>query len=285
MIRHWIAALAAAAGLGSTNPLHAQIVLCVELGGQLVPVVDAEGLRPVVNLGGKYQSIAHPLYRKVPTKEFVPILVSIPDIQVMNEYTQRGMAHYNDQLEFRGSFVSDYHLEHVFVMLDLRFASGMEQILVTPLGTLEPRRRKPITIVLPVPADFDGQFEPHVFANGHELFTTKMPWDAREQALDAMVARRIQNVETGAPRVFLSLAPEYPKALLRSGIKGEVVLHFRIAENGSVQDAVVKSASNAAMGASALAAIRQWRFIPEVQNGEPVETMADIPIEFTPPPQ
>jgi outer membrane biosynthesis protein TonB len=36
------------------------------------------------------------------------------------------------------------------------------------------------------------------------------------------------------------------------------------------------------MGESALAAIRQWRFLPRIKNGHAIETVAVIPIEFTP---
>ncbi|HEY4988778.1 MAG TPA: energy transducer TonB, partial [Opitutaceae bacterium] len=85
------------------------------------------------------------------------------------------------------------------------------------------------------------------------------------------------------PKFFLGTAPLYPAALKKSGLKGQAVISVRIDSKGSVDDPVIKSASDPAFGAAALAAIREWRYLPRVKDGNPVETKADVPFVFSPP--
>lgn len=47
--------------------------------------------------------------------------------------------------------------------------------------------------------------------------------------------------------------------------------------------ALLKSATDPAFGEAALAAIRQWRFLPEMKGGLAVEQSADLPFAFVPP--
>jgi TonB family protein len=75
--------------------------------------------------------------------------------------------------------------------------------------------------------------------------------------------------------------PKYPKQALRKGIEGKVELRAAIAADGKTKDIAVLS-SNSEFSQNALAAIRKWRFHPELRKGEPVETTYKIHVRFNP---
>jgi TonB family protein len=53
--------------------------------------------------------------------------------------------------------------------------------------------------------------------------------------------------------------------------------------NGSVAVRQVKHASKPAFGESALAAARQWRFLPKVKAGKPEAVTVEMPFNFNEP--
>ncbi len=76
--------------------------------------------------------------------------------------------------------------------------------------------------------------------------------------------------------------PEYPEAERKTGIQGAVVLEARILKDGSVGEiTVVEGVENhPSLEKSARDALRQWRFEPATENGEPVEMIVQIPLAF-----
>jgi TonB family protein len=75
--------------------------------------------------------------------------------------------------------------------------------------------------------------------------------------------------------------PKYPKDALRNGIEGKVELRAVIAPNGRPKDLVVLN-GDSEFSQNAIAAIRKWRFHPEVRRERPVETTYRIHVRFTP---
>lgn len=84
------------------------------------------------------------------------------------------------------------------------------------------------------------------------------------------------------PKLVTQKRPAYPRALKKAGISGRVVIEFIVDKEGRVRDASVVSASRPAFGESALAAVRQWRFVPGRHGGRAVNTRVRVPIVFTP---
>jgi len=75
--------------------------------------------------------------------------------------------------------------------------------------------------------------------------------------------------------------PVYPRRALRQGEEGQVLLEFTITPEGKVVDASVSNASpRGRFEAAALHAIRQWRYQPFTENGEPVARRASQVLEF-----
>jgi TonB family protein len=75
-------------------------------------------------------------------------------------------------------------------------------------------------------------------------------------------------------------APSYPLLAQHMNVQGSVVLQAIIGADGVVQDLRVL-AGPSILAAAAQQAVREWRFKPVLQNGQPVETKAKITVNFT----
>jgi protein TonB len=63
-------------------------------------------------------------------------------------------------------------------------------------------------------------------------------------------------------------------------VQGSVVLKAVIGADGIISDLHILSGP-AILAAAAQQAVREWRFKPVLQNGQPVETMAKIVVNFS----
>jgi TonB family protein len=73
--------------------------------------------------------------------------------------------------------------------------------------------------------------------------------------------------------------PLYPREAKVQRIEGTVTVHLQIGTNGRVSSSRELSGPDVLVPA-ALAAVREWRFIPALLNGQPVESEKDVSIEF-----
>jgi TonB family protein len=82
-----------------------------------------------------------------------------------------------------------------------------------------------------------------------------------------------------------SLARGYPAELRRARERGEVLVRFRVKEDGLVDAASVQvlRSTNEAFNAGAMEAVRQLRFRPAAVYGRPVKVWIELPVVFTPP--
>jgi TonB family protein len=77
--------------------------------------------------------------------------------------------------------------------------------------------------------------------------------------------------------------PEYPAVALRHGESGRVVLQIRIDENGLPIDVdVARRSGSRELDRAAIQAVREWRFKPALQNGKPVSSVVELPVDFKP---
>jgi len=72
----------------------------------------------------------------------------------------------------------------------------------------------------------------------------------------------------------------YPVLAQRARVEGSVVLQALIGADGVIRDLRVLSGPSI-LTAAAQQAVRQWRFKPYLENGQPVETKAHITVSFT----
>ena len=74
--------------------------------------------------------------------------------------------------------------------------------------------------------------------------------------------------------------PSYPMLARQMKVQGSVVLQALIGRDGLIQDLHVLSGPGI-LSSAAQEAVRQWRFRPYLQNGQAVETEANITVNFT----
>jgi TonB family protein len=72
----------------------------------------------------------------------------------------------------------------------------------------------------------------------------------------------------------------YPLLAQNMNVQGSVVLQAIIGVDGIIENIHVLSGP-AILAAAAQQAVREWRFKPVIQNGQPVETKANITVNFT----
>ncbi|MFI5174028.1 MAG: energy transducer TonB [Terriglobia bacterium] len=91
---------------------------------------------------------------------------------------------------------------------------------------------------------------------------------------------RIQ-ISTGPQQAKLIFAPTpiYPPFATVNHIQGTVVLEAIISKDGTIQDLQVESGHPLLIPA-AIAAVKEWRYRPTLLNGQPVEVITTITVNF-----
>jgi TonB family protein len=75
--------------------------------------------------------------------------------------------------------------------------------------------------------------------------------------------------------------PIYPASAKAAGIQGIVSLDMVISKDGTPLDIQVVSSPNDDLTQSSLEAVRQWRYSPTLLNGQPVEVVTDVVVNYT----
>jgi TonB family protein len=86
--------------------------------------------------------------------------------------------------------------------------------------------------------------------------------------------------DISSPEPIRKVDPVYPAALLHDRVEGVVVLHAIIHSDGTVGDVRVLEGFNEELDANARNALEQWRFLPGLRNGVPVDVEAVIRVPF-----
>ena len=74
--------------------------------------------------------------------------------------------------------------------------------------------------------------------------------------------------------------PQYPPEAKQAGIQGTVLLHVKVATDGTVKDIVVKEGEPKLVEAT-VEAVRQWEYEPVQVDGKAVEASTDVTVNFT----
>jgi periplasmic protein TonB len=83
-----------------------------------------------------------------------------------------------------------------------------------------------------------------------------------------------------AAKLIYKPTPEYPPLAKMARIQGTVRLEAIISKDGTIQDLKVLN-GHPLLVKSALDAVKQWRYQPTLLNGEPVEVVTEIDVNFT----
>jgi TonB family protein len=99
------------------------------------------------------------------------------------------------------------------------------------------------------------------------------------QLINAPGAYRVGG-DVKAPIVIQRVNPLYPESARQDRIAGIVILEVLIGKDGKVKDAVVRKGLPDGLSEAAVDAVRQWEFQPATLNGEPVDVIFDLTINF-----
>jgi TonB family protein len=102
----------------------------------------------------------------------------------------------------------------------------------------------------------------------------------------------VQRGTTGEPAGIVELAPdvaegsllqrvepEYPEEARQQRIQGAVVLEVRIGRDGAIEEVKLVS-GQPLLAKAAIAAVKQWRFKPRLENGQPVGMQTRVTLNF-----
>jgi TonB family protein len=102
---------------------------------------------------------------------------------------------------------------------------------------------------------------------------------AQTQATPLMGPIRVGgNVQ--AAKLLRQVRPAYPPDLQAQGVEGTVLIDAVIGKDGTPLSVAVRNTVNPEFANAALDAVRQWRYSPTLLNGEPVEVVTTVTIEF-----
>lgn len=93
-------------------------------------------------------------------------------------------------------------------------------------------------------------------------------------------AERVQLSAQAQQNVSVSVPPDYPLLARQMKVQGAVILQALISREGSIQELQIVSGPGI-LATAAREAVKQWRFKPYYQSGQPVETQARITVNFT----
>ncbi len=83
-----------------------------------------------------------------------------------------------------------------------------------------------------------------------------------------------------APRVVKETPPLYTKSAFDRGIEGRVVLKVIIRKDGTIGPVRVDQSLDEELDEAATEAVRSWQFDPATVNGEPINVLASIEVDF-----
>jgi TonB family protein len=84
-----------------------------------------------------------------------------------------------------------------------------------------------------------------------------------------------------APSELSGVAPAYPDEMRLAGISGDVVVDFTVDATGRVVDPRPQAYSRPQFAAAAVAALRQWRFMPGLRKGSPIPAHLHLRFGFS----
>lgn len=84
-----------------------------------------------------------------------------------------------------------------------------------------------------------------------------------------------------ATKLLSSVKPVYPAGAQAAGVEGTVLLHAVVSTQGDLLGLTVMNASvDPELARSAIDAVKQWHYQPTLLNGEPVEVVTTISVNF-----
>jgi N-carbamoyl-L-amino-acid hydrolase len=82
------------------------------------------------------------------------------------------------------------------------------------------------------------------------------------------------------PRIIHKVEPQFTKEARKAHVQGTVLIAVIINADGTVRDPRVVKSVGYGLDETALAAVKQWKFVPGMKDGKPVPVYAQIEVTF-----
>jgi TonB family protein len=105
------------------------------------------------------------------------------------------------------------------------------------------------------------------------------PAGASQARMEAPGAIRVSG-ESQQAKLLKQVPPEYPAAARQAGTSGAVRLSVIITKEGKVRDIRVMNSAGMGLDVAAMEAVKQWVYQPTLLNGEPVEVVTTVDVNF-----
>lgn len=274
-------------GLLSSGSALAQNAFVIDQDGKPAIVTKIYDRSVYVKKGEKLVAVQPMRSALAKVPEYFPAFVSVRDMQARSmgvSLLDGGGSTINNEFQFQANFESAFSLPDVFLVLDLTLARGEKQIFYQNVGDISPGHPRSVRVRVPLGFEMgEGKYELHIFTEGREVFHSAQPMNLRDSKLDEMVRKRISGVKDSPPRPLFGPNPVYPAKLAKAKVKGQATVAVTLTRLGVVRESTVETATDPAFGEAAVAAIRQWRFLPRMQKGQAVETEIRVPFNFEAP--
>jgi protein TonB len=141
----------------------------------------------------------------------------------------------------------------------------------------------------PTPADFSPEAPPSVSVDGASdgagpvkaLLITTPPLPPPKPVVHATASTPIRVTSTvQMAKLIRKVIPEYPRLAREARISGVVHLVGTIGKDGTIRNLQLIG-GHPMLAQAAMEAVEQWVYEPTLLNGEPVEVIAPIEVNFT----
>ena len=102
------------------------------------------------------------------------------------------------------------------------------------------------------------------------------------QVRDFQDRHEASSAASTAPKLSTIPKLEYPASMIDSKLDGAVAVMVAVAKDGTTSDALVICSNHPEFSAAALLAVKAATFVPATRAGQPVESVATLPIDFHP---
>jgi protein TonB len=142
-------------------------------------------------------------------------------------------------------------------------------------------------VLPPLQVEVVASESPHAVQPGSKASKVEISGDSKRAPavttsvnLPANAAERERLSPPNAPELRQAVEAAYPLLGQHTMVQGSVVLQAVVGADGIIENLRVLSGPGI-LAAAAQQAVRQWRFKPYLQNGQPVETKATITVNFS----
>jgi len=127
--------------------------------------------------------------------------------------------------------------------------------------------------------EFDHPFELSAHSKLVNLYEkTRQSDKATKHCL--AIAEMVPWKDTQEQEPLYRVHPEYPRNMVQRMKNGWVKLQFTVSKSGFVKDIEVIESSESGFERASIKALEQWRYAPKFENGEPVEAVSTVQLDY-----